>query len=323
VNIRRRDPNARLVFQLAGIYKKTKKMKNLLLLGDLDQKIIRALEDGADYQPDWRHLQVQQYLKDIYHEHAEPLRRTRLNQILKEEFDPFVRHLVSFSCGRPGGNEEAIEYAVKCWRDNFKTLSASRIKAMVLANGTPERIAHEIGTTEDKIDTFEKLYFDVRRYLKHRGWLASICFPAVKPDAAIAVESRWFAVAFRRGWPGVEEVVLGHVDKGCERTLQHAASVLLGRVDDYCWGLEVSGTAPSESDVRALLALARIGSVGLPVLWDEQQPSRIDPAFKELARLSAGGRERVFFAVTEVLRGTAAKALTLESEGSKIEPSKA
>jgi hypothetical protein len=321
VDIRRRDPNASPVFELAGIYKKTKKMKNLLLLGDLDQKITRALEDGADYQPDWRHLQVQQYLKDIYHEDAEPLTRTRLNEILKEEPDPFVRHLLSFSCGRPGGNDEAIEYAVKCWRDNFRTLSASRIKAMVLADGTPERIAHEIGTTEDKIDTFEKLYFDVRRYLKHKAWLASICFPA-KPDAAIAVQSRWFAVAFRRGWPGIEEVVLGHVHKGCERTLQHAASVLLGRVDDYCWGLEASGTAPSERDVQALLALARIDSVGLPLLWDEQEPSTINPAFKELAQLSAVGRERVLLAVKKVVQGAAAKALTLESEGSKIEPNK-
>src|SRR5450631_1640314 len=138
-------------------------MKKILLSGESEPvlpKIIRALKDGAGYQPDWRHLQVQQYLKDIYHEAAKS--PTRLDQILDEESDPFVRDLLLFHCGRRDGNNEAIEYAVECWRDNLKTLSASRIKAMVLANGRPERIAHEMGTTEDKIDTFEKLYFDAR-----------------------------------------------------------------------------------------------------------------------------------------------------------------
>ena len=124
-----------------------------------------------------------------------------------------MRDLLLFRCGRPCGNEEGIAYAVNFQRDNCNTLSASASKALVTANVSPERIAHEFGTTKEKIETFEKLYFDARHYLKHRGWLRGICFPAAKPNAVVALELRWFAIAFGRGWPGVEEVVLGRVPK--------------------------------------------------------------------------------------------------------------
>src|SRR5258707_9405799 len=153
-------------------------MKKELLSGDLDsipKKIIRALEDGADYRPDWRNLQVQEYLNSIDQLDAEA--PTRLDEILSAESDPFVRDLLLFHCGRPCSNEKRIEYAVNC-QSTSETDAASAIKALVIANVSPERIAHEFGTTKEKIETFEKLYFDARRYLTHRGWLSGICFPA-------------------------------------------------------------------------------------------------------------------------------------------------
>jgi len=178
-----------------------------------------------------------------------------------------VRDLLLFRCGRPCGNEEGIAYAVNFQRDNCNTLSASASKALVIANVSPERIAHEFGTTKEKIETFEKLYFDARHYLKHRGWLRGTCFPAAKPNAVVALELRWFAIAFGRGWPGVEEVVLGRVPKSGERTLEGAISVLLGRVEDYCSALEASGAEPSERDIKAMASLGRIAR-SLPYLWE-------------------------------------------------------
>ena len=117
-------------------------MKRELLSGDLDsipQKITRALEEGPDYRPEWRQLQVEEHLNSIYQSGAEA--RTRLDGILAEEPDPLVRDLLLFHCDLPCGNEEGIAYAVKCQRDNCKTLCASIIKMMVIANGGPERIA--------------------------------------------------------------------------------------------------------------------------------------------------------------------------------------
>lgn len=295
-------------------------MKRELLSGVLDsipQKITRALEDGPDYQPDWRDLQVQEYLNSIDQPDAEAL--TRLDEILSEESDRFVRDLLLFHCDRPCGNEEGIAYAVNCQRDS-KTRSASAIKALVIANVSPERIAHEFGTTKEKIETFEKLYFDARRYLKHRGWLRGICLPPAKPNAVVAIESRWFAVAFRRGRPGVEEVVLGQVPKSGQRTFQHPLSILLGRVEDYCFGLEASGAPPSEKDIKAIVALGRIPARGLPDLWEnplEPEPSTDSPAIQALKKLPPAGRDKVRFLLTTMIDVAEKKVLAQKSEGSK------
>jgi hypothetical protein len=321
VIVRHNGRNSGPVSELAGIYKHDMKSHLSDDLEPVPPRITRALEDGTDYQPDWRHLQMQQYLKEIHQ--ADPESPTRLDEILKQEPDSFVRDLLLFYCGRRPGNYEAIEYAVRCWQNNCNTRSASRIKAMVVANATPKRIAYEFGTTEDKIGTFERLYFDARRYLKNRGWLASICYPAAKPeDAASAAESRWFPVAFRRGWPGIEEIVLGHMPKSGQRTVQDAASILLGRVEDYCVGLEASGTALSEKDVKMLSAVARIG---LPYLWEnplEQEPSTDSPAIQAFKKLPPASRDKVLAFLTKVMDAAAKKALANESQGQEIEPNK-
>jgi hypothetical protein len=290
-------------------------------LGPVPPRIARALEDGTDYQPDWRHLQVQQYLKEIHQADRES--PTRLDEILKQEPDSFVRDLLLFHCGRPCGNEEGIAYAVNCQRDNCTTRSASAIKALVIANVSPERIAHEFGATKEKIEIFEKLYFDTRRYLKHRGWLRGICYPAAKPeDAASAAESRWFPVAFRRGRPGVEEVVLGRVPKSGERTLHNAFSVLLGRVEDLFFGWEASGAALSEKDIKAMASLARISARGLPYLWEnplEQEASTDSPAVPALKKLSPAQRDKVRAFLEIVIDAAEKKAFAQKSKGSKID----
>jgi len=294
-------------------------IKKTLLSGDPDYispKITRALENGADYRPHWRDLQVQEYLNSIAQSDAEA--PTRLNEILSEESDPFVRDLLLFHSDRPCSNEEGIAYAVNCQRDNSKTLSASLIKTMVIANRSPELIAPEFGTTKERIEIFEKLYFDARRYLKHRGWLRGICSPAVKPNALDAAESRWFAIAFRRGWPGVEEVVLGQMPKCGERNLEHAFSILLGRVEDHCVALEASGEAPSEKDIKKIAQLARIAR-SVPYLWEnpqEHEPSTDSPTFQRLKKLPFAQRDRVRWAVTQKMEENIEKAIA-QLEGSK------
>ena len=189
---------------------------------------------------------------------------------------------------------------------------------MVIANVPPERIAHEFGTTKEKISTFEKLYFDARRYLEHRGWLRGVCIP--RPNTLLATESRWFAVAFHRGWPGVEEVVLGRVPKCGQRTLQGAISILLGRVEDYFFAMEASGAEPSEKDVKAMASLVRIAS-SVPYLWEnplelEQKSSTDSPAIQSFNELTFAGRERVTYFLRAVMDKVAERALAQESDQS-------
>ena len=272
------------------------------------------MEDRPDYRPDWRHLQVQEYLNSIYQPDAEPL--TRLDGILAEESDLFVRDLLLFHCGRPCGNEEGVGYAVNFQRDNCNTLSASAIKAMVIANVSPDRIADKFGTTKEKIETFEKLYFDARRYLKHRGWLRGICFPA----ANRTLSSLQNCVGFPSHFAGAGLVLrkwLGRVPQRGERTLQGAISILLGRVEDYYFAMEASGAPPSEKDVKAMASLVRIAR-SLPYLWENplelEQKSYGHPGLKEL---TFAQRERVTYFFTTVMDDVKKKALAQESEGSK------
>jgi hypothetical protein len=284
---------------------------NKEILDSTPAKITRRLEDGPDYEPDWRHLQVREYLNFIDQSDAAD---ARLDKILSEEPDSFVRDLLLFHCERPCDNE-GIAYAVKCQRYR-KTRFASAIKALVIAHGSPEQIAHEFGTTKEKIETFEKLYFDVRRYLNHRGWLRGVCY-----DSVDATELRWFAVAFRRRWPGVEEVVLGRLPKSGERSLDGAIGVLLGRVEDYCSASEASGKGPSEQDIKDMASLVRIAR-SLPPLWEnplelEQKSSTESPTIRSLKKLTPAGRLRLDFFLRRLMDGVAKKALAEEPEESK------
>jgi hypothetical protein len=160
------------------------------------------------------------------------------------------------------------------------------IKMMVIAKRTPEQIAEEFGTTADKIEAFEKLYFDLRPHLHCGGLLRGICFPAGGPSDPSVVESRWLASALCRGWPGVEEVALGRVPKGGARTLERIESVALSRAEDYFIELEASGTPPSEKDVELLLKLARIQRLGLLPL-SAKKPSKEQEASPEIAKIES------------------------------------
>ena len=127
-----------------------------------------------------------------------------------------------------------------------------------------------------------------------------------------------FVSHFRRGWPGVEEVVLGQVPKSGERTFQHPCSILLGRVEDYCFDLEALGVAPSDKDIKAIAALVR-SARGLPYLWEnplEPEPSEDSPALRLIKILSPTQRYNTCAAITTLLNGPIKKALA-QSEGSK------
>jgi hypothetical protein len=114
-------------------------------------------------------------------------------------------------------------------------------------------------------------------------------------------------------------VVLGQVPQSGERTFQHAFSIGLGRVEDYFFDLEASGVAPSEKDIKAIVALARIAARGLPHLWEnpeDPEPSTDSPTFQSLKKLSPAGRQRVCAFLTTLMNAAAEKA-SAQSEGSK------
>jgi hypothetical protein len=105
------------------------------------------------------------------------------------------------------------------------------------------------------------IFFDVRRFLANETWLRRMIF-AEPIDSAFTPtelrERRWLSIAFHRGWPGVEQVVLQRrlatAEEVQEQMLQVEA-ILTSRALEHAHDLESSGTPPSAGDLRCLLAL--------------------------------------------------------------------
>jgi hypothetical protein len=277
--------------------------------------IVRSLDEGPNYQPDWRWLFVQEHLAEIHDDDdktGDP--SVKLAQILDREKDEIIRKTLEFLCSASSGNDEAVEYALRTHRTPE---AAIKIKAMVVANGLIELIASHLGTQPAKIEFFEKLFVDVRGCLDNRDWLETICRG---PGG-----HRLLEVAFDRGWAGVEEV-LQHLPKG-PRDLSPIISVFLGRSQRHARNLEAYNVPTSEKDQQMLLSVLHAkNTIGQsPVLEDpvEPQPLPDTETSKKVAKLTPVGRDRVRVFLQQLLDEAERKAAEQDlaaSNGSDCPP---
>jgi hypothetical protein len=276
------------------------------------QQIVRSLDEGPDYQPDWRWRTVEKYLEEINDSPETADSSVKCAQVLGQEKDEIIRQTVEFYCDVLSGDKAAVEYALRTQRTPEV---ATKIKAMVVADMPIELIASNLGTQPAKIEFFEKLFFDVRRYLDKRDWLETVCYGIGG--------HRYLQVAFERGRPGVEEIVLHRLPKG-PRGFSHILSTYLGRAQAHGFKQEASNTPVSEKDVQVLLSVSHASKGGqLPSLDDpvEAPPLPDTEGFKAYANLSPAARERVAIALSTVVGKIALKATALDAaEGNGSEP---
>ena len=223
-----------------------------------ETRVVRSLEEGPDYAPDWRQQVVQAYLADVAVS-KEPL--CRLQEICWMEKDPYVRQYLRFRYDGHSVNIDAFRYAEGCRVRNAETGAASMIKAMILGDRTPEEIATELGTEVRNIVTFAKVFFDIRRYLNNENLLRRVALhdaPAADMAKAEAQrERRWLSAAFHRGWTGVEQVVFQRQTGAPEELDQLSSrlqSTLASRALEYVHDLESSGLQPCEADLQRFLS---------------------------------------------------------------------
>ena len=277
------------------------------------QSIVRSLDEGPNYQPAWRWLTIQKPLAEINHLTEPGDSSVKLAQILEREHDEIIRKTLEFNCGVSSGDDAAVEYALRAQRTPEVAI---KIKAMVVANGSIEVIASKLGTQPAKIEFFEKLFFDVRRYWDKRDWLETICRGSGG--------HRLLQVAFERGWAGVEEIGLRHLPKG-PRNSSHIISTFLGRAQAYAFEQEAANIPPSEKDLQLLLsALHANGNGQFPFLEDavEAQPVPETETYKQGAKLSSGARERVRCWIEKFVADGARKAAGEEAAANEhSEPS--
>lgn len=227
----------------------------------METDLVRSLEEGPDYTPNWRELQAEKYL-EIVATSAEP--KCTLREILWAEKDPFVRQFLRYRFDGRSANQMAFRYAAGCVARNRETGSASLIKAMLVADRTSDEIAAELGTKTQNVVTFAKIYFDISRYLDKESWLCRLVFQ--QPPEGIAQpetlrERRWLAAAFHRGWPGVQQVAL-HQTSGNANDMEELSlrlkSTLVSRALEYALDLETSDSPTTEADLQRFISVQSI-----------------------------------------------------------------
>jgi hypothetical protein len=235
--------------------------------------IVRSLTAGPDYMPDWRFRIVQNYLTEIA---AAPDSNARLAAIVEAEKDPFIRQFLRYRFYGTSVNSDAFKYAVGCQSRNQSSGAASIIKAMIVADRTPDEIAEELGTNVRNVVAFAKIYFDARRYLNNEAWLGRIVF-AEPQEGMTQVEAlrerRWLAAAYHRGWDGVQQVVFHRTSskpRDVEELSMLLQSTLASRALEYALELETSGTAATEADLHRFLAARSTQALATETKSDSQ-----------------------------------------------------
>jgi hypothetical protein len=166
------------------------------------EAIPRSLEEGWHYRPNWRAKIV-----DIYLSQTQP--GVDALEVLKEEHDSYIRQGYLYRRKAQCLHTGAFAYAHGC-ASNPASGAATLIKALAITKAPANEIAKMLRTATKNITVFLKLHFDITAYLDDRAWLASVIFPAGRPntcDPATFRESHWLATAFIAGRPGIDRML--------------------------------------------------------------------------------------------------------------------
>ena len=176
-------------------------MNTIIPLGETPTNSYPIIRDcGPGYFADWRFRVCEQYLIKIA---QAPDSGVALNEILSAEQDPVIKELVSFQFGRESQMAESIQYALSCHKSRSKTLFARAISAMVIADRSSSQIGEELGCIPEHIQAYEKIFFDIRRYLDLRFVIKDLCYFPSSMTSLGDDASRWLITAFERGWDGL------------------------------------------------------------------------------------------------------------------------
>lgn len=220
--------------------------------------IVRSLKEGPDYLPHWRFLIGEQHLSEIA---RAPDASAALQKILSEEKDSWIRQLLLFHSANRPSKSRAIEYALRCYRSQNENRTATQIAAMVIVDRSPRDIALEIGATSANVVAFEKLFFDVRRYLDQRFWIKELCHSPSRVTVLDEGASRWLLTACARGWNGLAfmfstsgsnpEPIRKYELKSAGKTNSDLISLgVSGRLADFIVSLEMRGAKPTAEEMR-------------------------------------------------------------------------
>ena len=220
----------------------------------------RSLNDGWDYRPDWRIHVIESYLVEIA---GAKDRADALQGILFQELDPFVRQGLRYRFTGRCVNHSAIEGAFRAGHDGGAGAIGSRIKALVIADRYSAEIANILRVPVAVVIAFEKLFWDVRRYLNAELWLEMVVerLEQQKPKTPEATREKiWLRTALREGWDGLERLWFrkGGTDaKALDELSREIEGIAARRALRHLQQLEETGAPVGDDDLKRLAVLSR------------------------------------------------------------------
>jgi hypothetical protein len=171
----------------------------------------RGFEDDPNYYPQWRSLQAREYAKE--YEEAVSASPAASYCVPPEETDELVLDYFNLltlnDC-----NENGVKYAHNCNETNPTRGFGTLIQSMLVGGCTLSTIADELATTEENVQTYINLFFDVERYLNHDNLMSSIISPYSKVDDSSKVKQQtlWLSLSYAFGWNTAKTVLQRRMD---------------------------------------------------------------------------------------------------------------
>lgn len=279
--------------------------------------IVRSLEEGPDYHTHWRFLICEQYLCEIA---RSPDKSVARRKILSAEKDDFVKQLLLFHAEDRSSKPGPIEYALRCYRSRNENLTATKISAMVIAGRSPRDIAQEVGSTRANVVAYEKIFFDVRRYLPQRFWIKELCHFPSRMTVLGEGASRCLITACERGWNGLAFMFSTSrsdskaADKWKPESVGKSLSDMISlglaaRLVDFIATLEMNGVKPTAQEMELFLKLGLIGSelpssfhqLGYPPAFSPKEEKKRREDAKLVDKMSFQSRRKLVTLLERIL----------------------
>jgi len=258
--------------------------------------IARRLADVPDYQPDWRFRVCTEHLLQIQKSED----KGELARVLNGEGDPFIRQAIKYQSGGPSVIAPSIEYALRTYRSESENRIGSSIRALVVAGRTVEQIAEQFGTKSMHICAYEKLFFDMRRYLNAVAWLKHYCY------LTSGESSRLLISAIERGERGLNILLSRQCDSDApsgKQAIDRFYLAALSRMADHVASLDLRGVPTDDRDIVRLLAAKQLfetsgvpgdlAQLNYPKIFDAQQMKKEKEVHEMVSALSPQSRRKV------------------------------
>jgi hypothetical protein len=230
------------------------------------------------FDPAWRSKAVEDCVAQLA---VAEDQKSALQGYLFEERDPVLRQAVRFRLTGQSVCSDRFAWAYEAHDTNAETGMASALKAMVVADRFSEEIAQELGTTNENVVIFERLFWDIRPILGNESCLRAVVAPDWQAPTKSNEETRdrlILRTALAEGWAGLRALLRGEQpsDEDGEAIAKKIQSMVAQRALRYLRELDASGAAESEDDLKRFLVLRSLRSREAVTSANESEQKCID-----------------------------------------------